>query len=145
MSSRHSPLRLAGAAILALVLALPAQADSLSVSPTRLAVPAPAQATTMTIKAEGKGPSVVQIRIMAWKKGTDPNKLAPTRAVQVSPPAAKLGPRQELTLRLVRTAGKPVRGSECYRVLIDRLPAKAPDGQAVKLQVRQSVPLCFES
>lgn len=143
MSSRF-PLRSVAAA---LMLALPSTsfADSLAVSPTRLIVPAPAQATTMTIKAEGKGQAVVQIRVMAWKKGSDPSDLKATKMVQVSPPAAKLGNRQELTLRIVRTSNKAVRGSECYRVLIDRLPTKSKDPQAVKLQIRQSVPLCFES
>ena len=133
--------------VAALMLALPstALADSLAVSPTRLIVPAPAQATTMTIKAEGKGQAVVQIRVMAWKKGSDPSDLKATKMVQVSPPAAKLGNRQELTLRIVRTSKKAVRGSECYRVLIDRLPTKSKDPQTVKLQIRQSVPLCFES
>lgn len=144
--SSISFLRMAAATVfLALPLAAPAFADSLAVSPTRLTVPAGANATTMTIKAEGKGSAIVQIRVMAWKQGSDPNKLKVTKAVQVSPPAAKLGSRQELTLRIVRTSNKPVRGSECYRVLIDRLPAKGGDGQAVKLQIRQSVPLCFES
>lgn len=143
MSSRF-PLRSVAAA---LMLALPSTsfADSLAVSPTRLIVPAPAQATTMTIKAEGKGQAVVQIRVMAWKKGSDPSDLKATKMMQVSPPAAKLGNRQELTLRIVRTSNKAVRGSECYRVLIDRLPTKSKDPQAVKLQIRQSVPLCFES
>ncbi|GLS86148.1 hypothetical protein GCM10010873_11220 [Cypionkella aquatica] len=133
--------------VAALILALPTAslADSLAVSPTRLSVAAPSQATSMTIKAEGKGQAVVQIRVMAWKKGSDPNDLKATKMVQVSPPAAKLGNRQELTLRIVRTSKKAVKGSECYRVLIDRLPAKSKDPQAVKLQIRQSVPLCFES
>ncbi|MGQ0564648.1 MAG: fimbrial biogenesis chaperone [Gemmobacter sp.] len=145
MSSK-SLLTLLGVALLLVMSAAgPALADSLAVSPTRLVVPAPAQATTMTIKAEGRAGSVVQIRVMSWKKGSDPNNLKATRAVQVSPPAAKLGARQKLTLRIVRTAKKAVRGSECYRELIDRLPTKSNDGQAVKLQVRQSVPLCFES
>lgn len=144
--SSISFLRMAAATVfMALPLAAPALADSLAVSPTRLTVPAGVNATTMTIKAEGKGAAVVQIRVMAWKKGSDPNTLKVTKAVQVSPPAAKLGARQELTLRIVRTSNKPVRGSECYRVLIDRLPAKSSDGQAIKLQIRQSVPLCFES
>ncbi len=77
--------------IAALMLALPTTAlgDSLAVSPIRLIVPAPAQTTTMTIKAEGKGQAVVQIRVMAWKKGSDPNALKATKMVQVSPPAAK--------------------------------------------------------
>ena len=133
--------------IAALMLALPSMAsgDSLAVAPTRLTVPAPAQTTTLTIKAEGKGPAVLQIRVMAWKKGSDPSNLKATKMVQVSPPAAKLGNRQELTLRIVRTSNKAVRGSECYRVLIDRLPGKTKDPQAVRLQIRQSIPLCFES
>ena len=127
----------------AFATALTAQADSLAVSPTRLTVAAPAKATTMTIKAEGKGQSVVQIRVMAWNPSDDPGQLRATKAVAVSPPAAKLRSRQELTLRIVRTDKRPVRRLECYRVLIDRLPAKAKQGQAIQLQVRQSVPLCF--
>lgn len=145
MSSKHTLKTLAAALFLALPLATPGFGDSLAVSPTRLTVPAPGKATTMTIKAEGKGAAVVQIRVMSWQKGTDPNKMKATKAVVVSPPAAKLGARQELTLRIVRTSKKPVKGSECYRVLIDQLPAKSTDSQTVKLQVRQSVPLCFES
>lgn len=143
MSSKTTLRNLTAALLLA--LPLPSFAESLAVSPTRLTVAAPAQATTMTIKAEGKGQAVVQIRVMSWKKGSDPSNLKETKMVRVSPPAAKLGNRQELTLRIVRTSNKAVRGSECYRVLIDRLPAKSKDPQAVKLQIRQSVPLCFES
>lgn len=140
------PLRFA-AGFLALTCALTAaqsvQADSLAVSPTRLTVAAPATVTTMAIKAEGKGQSVVQIRVMAWDPSDDPGKLRATKSVSVSPPAAKLRSRQELTLRIVRNDKRPVRRLECYRVLIDRLPAKAKQGQAIQLQVRQSVPLCF--
>jgi fimbrial chaperone protein len=144
--SSNRPLRFAGG-VLALICALAAppaaQADSLAVSPTRLTVAAPAKVATMTIKAEGKGQSVVQIRVMAWNPSDDPGKLSATKAVSVSPPAAKLRSRQELTLRIIRTDRRPVRRLECYRVLIDRLPAKAKQGQAIQLQVRQSVPLCF--
>jgi fimbrial chaperone protein len=146
--SSMSYFRKAGAALLiSLIAAAPSAglADSLSVSPTRLQVPAPAKATTMTIKADGKGTSVVQIRVMAWDPRRDPADLKPTKAVAISPPAAKLGARQELTLRIVRNAKSAVKGRECYRVLIDRLPAKSRQGQAVQLQVRQSVPLCFTS
>lgn len=144
--SSNRLLRFAGG-VLALTCALAAapsvQADSLAVSPTRLTVAAPAKATTMTIKAEGKGQSVVQIRVMAWNPSDDPGKLRATKSVSVSPPAAKLKSRQELTLRIVRNDKRSVRRLECYRILIDRLPAKAKPGQAIQLQVRQSVPLCF--
>ncbi|MBU2983078.1 fimbria/pilus periplasmic chaperone [Lentibacter algarum] len=122
----------------------PLLADSLTVSPTRLNVKAASQ-TTLTVKASGKQASVLQMRVLKWREGTDPKKAKPTRDVIVSPPVARLNPRQELTVRLVRVSKRPVRGRECYRVLVDRLPGKEQSGQAVKLQVRHSVPMCFSS
>ncbi|WP_252945117.1 molecular chaperone [Oceanicola sp. 502str15] len=117
-------------------------AQSLTVSPTKLEAPG-AQQTTVTVKADGRGTSIVQLRVVAWREGTDPNKVKPTRNVVISPPVVKLKPRQELTARVVRTKKRKVRGRECYRVLIDRLPGIEQNDQAIKLQVRHSVPLCF--
>ncbi|MFY0635038.1 MAG: molecular chaperone [Vannielia sp.] len=117
-------------------------AQSLTVSPTKLEAPG-AQQTTVTVKADGRGTSIVQLRVVAWREGTDPNKVKPTRNVVISPPVVKLKPRQELTARVVRTKSRKVRGRECYRVLIDRLPGIEQNDQAIKLQVRHSVPLCF--
>ncbi|WP_322866321.1 molecular chaperone [Aquicoccus sp. G2-2] len=122
-----------------------AGAESVAVSPTRLNVHTPQQQTTLTVKAGGRQASVVQLRVMAWNPRHDPNDIKPTRNVVVSPPMARLRPRQELTVRIVRTKKRAVRGKECYRVLVDRLPGKEQSGQAVKLQVRHSVPLCFTS
>ncbi len=124
--------------------AAPLLADSLAVSPTKLDVRSSNQ-TTLTVKAEGREASVLQMRVLSWKEGTDPAKAKPTRDVVVSPPVARLAPRQELTVRLVRVKKRAVRGRECYRVLVDRLPGKEQSGQAVKLQVRHSVPMCFSS
>lgn len=135
----------AAAAMIWSVSALGSYAESVSVSPTRLSVPTPNQATTMTVKAGGKETSVLQIRVMRWNERDDPSKMKPTRDVVVSPPAAKLNANQELTVRIVRTKQRAVRGRECYRVLVDRLPGREQDGQAVKLRVRHSVPLCFTS
>lgn len=122
-----------------------ALADSVSVSPTRLAVPHKGQQTTLTVKAGGRQLSVVQLRVVAWNPRHGPDRVSATRDVVVSPPIAKLRPRQELTVRVVRTKRRPVRGQECYRVLVDRLPGREQSGKAVKLQVRHSVPLCFSS
>ncbi|MDQ2092703.1 fimbrial biogenesis chaperone [Rhodalgimonas zhirmunskyi] len=119
-------------------------AESVAVSPTRLNVPNKGQQTTLTVKAGGKQASVVQLRVVKWD-GRDPDNISPTRDVVVSPPMANLRPRQELTVRVLRTKKRAVRGKECYRVLVDRLPGKEQSGQAVKLQVRHSVPLCFTS
>lgn len=133
---------LASALILAPVLA---HAESIAVSPTRLTVPNKGQQTTLTVTAGGRETSVVQLRVVAWNPRHDPDRVKPTRDVVISPPLAKLRPRQELTVRLVRTKRRAVRGQECYRVLVDRLPGKEQSGKAVKLQVRHSVPLCFTS
>lgn len=134
-------------ALLAAALIVPglSQAESVSVSPTRLAVPGKSQQTTLTVKAGGRELSVVQLRVVAWNPRHGPDRVSATRDVVVSPPIAKLRPRQELTVRVVRTNRRPVRGQECYRVLVDRLPGKEQNGKAVKLQVRHSVPLCFSS
>lgn len=120
-------------------------AQSVAVSPTRLEVPNGALQTTLTVKADGGGAAVLQLRVMSWREGQDPNRLKPTRDVVVSPPLAKLKPRQELTVRIVRTKKRAVRKRECYRVLVDRLPDRKTNGQVVKLQVRHSLPLCFSS
>ncbi|GGA16742.1 fimbrial biogenesis chaperone [Neptunicoccus cionae] len=120
-------------------------AQSLSVSPTKLEVANGARQTTLTVKANSRGSSVLQMRVMAWKEGSDPSRLKATRDVVISPPAAKLRPRQELTVRIVRTKKRAVRKRECYRVLVDRLPDRKAKGQVVKLQVRHSLPLCFSS
>ncbi|MGY3439153.1 MULTISPECIES: fimbrial biogenesis chaperone [unclassified Marinovum] len=135
-------LILATALVLAPGLTL---ADSVAVSPTQLSVPNKGNQTTLTVKAGGREMSVVQLRVVAWNPRHDPDRVKATRDVVVSPPIAKLRPRQELTVRVVRTKGRAVRGTECYRVLVDRLPGKEQSGKAVKLQVRHSVPLCFSS
>ncbi|SLN43272.1 hypothetical protein AQS8620_01719 [Aquimixticola soesokkakensis] len=122
---------------------LGALAENVSVSPTRLNVAG--QASTLTVKAGGAQASVVQLRVVSWKEGTDPRNVKATRDVVISPPMAQLDPRQELTVRVVRTKKSAVRGRECYRVLVDRLPGAEQAEQAVKLQVRHSVPLCFQA
>lgn len=137
-----SLLRAFALALPLLAIAPNAKAGSVSVSPTRLDGIHSNQ-TMLTVKAGGRDASLVQLRIVKWKKGTDPNRYSATRNVVVSPPMAKLGPRQELTVRIIRTSKKKPRGQECYRVLIDRLPGPKQRGQTVKLLVRQSVPLCF--
>ena len=122
-----------------------AAAESISVSPTRLVVPPAIQQTAMTVRAEGAANSVVQVRVYAWVEGTPADQLYETRAVVVSPPITELGARQELTVRIVRTATQAVQGHECYRVLVDRLPDGLQWQQQVALRIRHSVPLCFTS
>lgn len=135
---------LGGSCALAAFSAAPLAAQSLSVSPTKLEVPG-SQQTAVTVKADGRGTSIIQLRVMEWREGTDPERLRPTKDVVISPPVVKLKPRQELTARVVRTKNRKVRGRECYRVLVDRLPGLEARGQAIKLKVRHSIPLCFSN
>ena len=58
---------------------------------------------------------------------------------------AKLGNRLELTPRIVQISNKAGRGNERYRLPIDRLLCKTKDPHAMRLQIRQSIRLCFES
>ncbi len=121
----------------------PGHAESISVAPTRLTVAGGGKQSTLTVKAGGARQSVVQVRVFKWKENRPANELRPTKDVVVSPPISRLGPRQELTVRVVRTARKAVRGRECYRVLVDRLPNGPDSDQMIALRIRHSVPLCF--
>lgn len=120
-----------------------AAAQSLAVSPTKIEVAPAGQHTTMTVKSGGQGSSVVQLRIFRWVEGQSPSRLANTRDVAISPPMARLNGRQELTVRIVRTANRRVSGRECYRVLVDRLPDQTRRTSQIGLRIRHSVPVCF--
>lgn len=128
---------------LALALAGPAggQANEFTVSPTSLAVPAGGQVAVLTVRSSTA--SMGQVRVMRWLRGSDDAKLLPTRDVIASPPALHMAAGQETTIRLVRVINAPINGLECYRVLIDQLPAAGPRGQSVAFTLRHSVPLCF--
>lgn len=118
-------------------------ADAVSVSPTQLLVPAGGSETTLTVRADGTSPAAVQVRIYRWDDHSPAYQLYETRDVVVSPPISELHPRQELTVRVVRTSRTAVQGRECYRVLVDRLPDPFESSYQVALRIRHSVPLCF--
>lgn len=118
-------------------------AQGISVAPTRLEAQSGSVQTTIAVRSARQSGAAVQMRVFAWTEGTPADRLSPTDAVVVSPPMAQLGPRQELTARIVRLAGAPPRGRECYRVLIDRLPDASRRPGQINLRIRHSVPLCF--
>lgn len=132
---------------LALIVALTAgtatQADEFSVSPTRIRVGASERVATLTVTSSGSGTSNGQVRVVRWHNANGRNDLEPTREVTASPPSMRMLPGQEITIRLVRRSKRPVRGEECYRVLIDKLPDVGGDQPQIAFTVRQSVPLCF--
>lgn len=133
------------AAVLAVTLGLSgaAFANDFTVSPTSIRVAPGQQVATLTVKSGGPGATFGQVRVMRWIRGTGQGKLTSTRDVVASPPALRMAPNQELTIRLVRTLKTQARAEECYRVLVDQLPGESQQGQVVKFTVRHSVPVCF--
>ena len=122
-----------------------AAAGSLTATPTSLAVTAPAATATLTVSGKGEGKTSGQVRVVRWIQEEGREKLVPTRDVVASPPALRLDPDKNLTVRLVRTSKTPVQGEECYRVLLDQLPGADQDALAVKFALRHSIPLCFDA
>jgi fimbrial chaperone protein len=119
-------------------------AASLSVSPTNIIVNAPQTTGLLTLRAGGGELTLGQIRVMKMDIKNGKEVLTPTNDVVVSPPAMKLQPNQEITVRLVRKTKKPIRGGkDCYRVLVDQLPTRKPGAGTVGFVIRQSIPLCF--
>ena len=118
-------------------------ANDFTVSPTTIRVAPGNMVATLTVKSGGPGASLGQVRVMRWHRDGGAGRLEATRDVVASPPALQMAPNQELTIRLVRTATRPVSGEECYRVLVDQLPALRQGGQMVAFTLRHSVPLCF--
>ena len=122
-----------------------ALSGSLSATPTSLTVASPGAAAALTVSGRGEGSTAGQVRVLRWLQQDGAEKLVPTRDVVASPPALRLDPGKEMTVRLVRTAKSAVAGEECYRVLVDQLPGAEQDGIAVKFALRHSIPLCFDA
>lgn len=121
-----------------------AHAGSLSVSPTQLVVPYPGAIATLQVTGRSEKPSSGQVRVFRWLQQDGADNLVPTRDVVASPPALRLDSGKEMTVRLVRTVKSPVVGEECYRVLVDQLPAGERDSSTVQFAIRHNIPLCFD-
>ena len=136
-----------GTAILAFglfALSQIAHANSLSVSPTYITVHAPEQIGLLTLRAGGPDVTVGQIRVFAMDMSGGKEVLSATKDVVASPPAMRLQPDQEITVRLVRKTNRAIHGArECYRIWVDQLPQKKAGGGTIGFVIRQSIPMCF--
>lgn len=144
-SSSQLLLRLA---LIAVLSALPlgarvALADSMTVSPTSMTVLAPDSSVQLTVRGGKRELTLGQVRVMKVDFRGKDEILSPTKTVIASPPAMRLRPNQEVSIRLIRQSTSPVRGRECYRVLVDQIPQKTQGQTTVGFIIRQSIPLCF--
>jgi fimbrial chaperone protein len=119
-------------------------AASLQVAPVMIEVAAPGAATTVKLRNEGTAPLNAQIRVFRWTQVNGEDKLEPTNDVVASPPIAKLAPKVDYTVRLVRVNKTPVSKEETYRLFVDELPdATNQRNRAVNLLLRYSIPVFF--
>lgn len=134
------------AAFLVLFVAAGSGAATLRVAPTVLDLVAPDSASVLQLRNEASRPLHVQIRVFRWRQGRNGETLVPTEAVVASPPATRLEPGMNYTIRVVRTLKVPVRGEESYRVIVDELPDPARRrAGTVNLVVRHSIPVFFRA
>ena len=118
-----------------------AWSGSLTIAPTSLDVRGSSAA--LTLRTDNSGQVAGQIRVMRWKGKKPAEGLSPSRDVVASPPALRLRPNSEVTVRLVRKSRRAIRGKECYRVFVDQLPTAKSRGFEVNMMIRHSIPLCF--
>lgn len=139
-----SVVRLVFAAVVVLAASIGARAGSLQVEPVLIDLTAPGAASIITLRNEGATPINAQIRVFRWSQVDGKENLEPSDDVVASPPAAKLAPKSNYVVRVVRVTKRPVSGEESYRVLVDQLPEGAQQkGNAVNLLVRYSIPVFF--
>ncbi len=132
------------AAAALLVPAQSARAASLQVSPVTVEVVAPGAASTLKLRNEGGTAINVQIRVFRWTQTNGEEKLEPTSDVAASPPLAKLAPKMNYTVRVVRVSKAPVAKEEGYRILVDELPDRSTQHVGtVNLVLRYSIPVFF--
>jgi fimbrial chaperone protein len=134
------------ALLIAILTAPPATAlaGTLQVDPVLLELTAPAAAGTLTLRNDEDFDVTVQTRVFRWVQTGGTEQLEPTTDVAASPPIVTLAPRQDYTVRVVRTAGTPVRREECYRLWVDQLPdSRRQSVSGINMLIRQSIPVFF--
>lgn len=121
-------------------------AAQLSVEPVLLELNAPTAAGTLTLRNDEDVDVTVQTRVFRWSQIQGTENLEATTDVVASPPAVRMAPHSDYTVRVVRTSKQPVRGEESYRVIVDQLPdARRQSPLAINILIRQSIPVFFRA
>jgi fimbrial chaperone protein len=142
---RRSFLLAVGAAILLLGTGV-SLAASLRVAPTIIDLVAPDAAATLNLRNDDARPIDVQIRLFRWRQAGFQEQHEPTTDVVASPPATRLGPKEDYVIRVVRVTSRPVVGEESYRVVIDELPDPSQrKAGTVRFVLRHVIPVFFRA
>ena len=124
-------------------------ASSVLIWPIDPVLEADQQASALWLENRGSETASLQIRVFAWSQSGFDEQYQNQRDVIGSPPVAKIEPGQKQLVRLTRTKEVPPGQELAYRIIIDEIPAAAPeapaaDGKtaaAIRFQMRYSVPL----
>jgi fimbrial chaperone protein len=131
----------AGLLGLALMMTAPAQAAMLKTYPVRLTLTPKEPVATMTIQNSGTEPTVLQLKVLAWRQENGEDVFEPTREVLANPGIFELAPGTEQVARFGLQAGAAAKPGN-YRVFIQEVPrrqAQKPGEVITLLQI--SVPI----
>jgi fimbrial chaperone protein len=134
-------LRRIAPVLLLLATAGTASAGSFEAAPTTIEMPRGKPSAVLYLTNHQDTPLAFQVEAFEWRQDQGEDALAPTTALQASPPIARLAPGARQTVRL-RYFG-PVRPQEqAFRLVITELPAPAAvEGQAVRVLLQFRLPL----
>jgi fimbrial chaperone protein len=117
----------------------------LQVSPVRLQFAPEQQAQALQLNNNAAAPIHAQVRVMRWAQREQQDVLEAQDEILASPAIVRVLPGQAQTVRLVRSRIATAELEQSYRVLVDELPASAPDSQAaqsgLQLLMRYSIPV----
>ena len=137
---------LAGLAALLLMSAETAGAATLRVSPVTIDLSLPRNSATVKLRNGADRPLNVQVRVFRWIQEGGVDRYEPTTAVVASPPATRLAPNVDYTVRVVRVSRTPVTTEESYRLIIDELPTNLiRRSGTINFVMRHSIPVFFKS
>jgi fimbrial chaperone protein len=121
-------------------------ASQLTVEPVLLELNAPTATGTLTLRNNEDVAVTVQTRVFRWSQAQGVENMETTTDVVASPPAVRMAPHSDYTVRVVRISKLPVRGEESYRVVVDQLPeTRRQSARSINILIRQSIPVFFRA
>ncbi|WP_433923953.1 fimbrial biogenesis chaperone [Vreelandella sp. 21] len=137
-----------GIFILLSLLAGPSSANSLLIWPIYPVIESHQQASALWLENRGSETVNMQVRIFAWSQVGGENQYQSQQSVVGSPPMTAIAPGERQMVRLIRQEPSPIGEEQAYRIIVDEIPALAPNSggessprAAVQLQMRYSLPL----
>ena len=101
-------------------------------------------AAAVWLENRGREPALMQVRVYRWSQPDGVDRFVEQDEVEASPPIVEIPAHTRQMVRLTTPREQRPPGENAYRVIIDEVPLpenEAPGGNAVRLQMRYSIPL----